>query len=226
MDKNHAVIVQSFLFNGADFDTINDKFRICESLNIVKYTPGELILSSDNHTDALCFIESGKARITTNVGERETVIKYAVSGDVFGAATLFSSMKHNTKVYAETETSVIFLSKEAICTLIENSSIVALNYINFLSDRISFLNRKVAAFTASSAEIKLTMYLYGNMDENYCVSPQTSMSSLADQLGIGRASLYRVIDSLSASQMISYNGKQFKIQDMDALLKLINKSTI
>ena len=162
-------------------------------------------------------------RITSDTGDRETVIRYAIAGDVFGAATLFSSLKHNTKVYAETKTNVIFLEKEAICTLIENSSTVALNYINFLSEKISFLNRKVAAFTASSAEIKLAMYLYGNMDENSCVVPETSMSSLADQLGFGRASLYRAIDSLSYSGVISYNGKQFKISDIDALLKLINK---
>ncbi len=223
MDINYAVIEQSFLFKDADFNEINEKFGISEHINVVKYSPGNLILSSDKHTDALCFIESGKARITSDVGDRETVIKYAVAGDVFGAATLFSSMKHNTKVYAETETSVIFLEKKVICTLLENSNTVALNYINFLSDKISFLNRKVAAFTASSAEIKLAMYLYGNVDENNCVSPQTSMSALADQLGIGRASLYRVIDSLSDAQIISYNGKQFKILDIDALLKLLNK---
>lgn len=223
MENNSKVVAQSFLFKGADFNEINENFSLSDSMRIVSFMPGDLILSSENHTDALCFIESGKARITSDTGERETVIRYAFSGDVFGAATLFSSMKHSTKVYAETKTNVIFLEKEAICKLIENSSTVAFNYINFLSDRISFLNRKVAAFTAASSEIKLAMYLYGNTDENSCVIPETSMSSLADQLGIGRASLYRAIDSLSYSGVISYNGKQFKILDTDSLLKLINK---
>ena len=171
MEHNCKVISESFLFKDVDFNVINEKFGIANCMRVVNYAAGDLILSSDNHTDALCFIESGKVRITSDTGDRETVIRYAASRDVFGAATLFSSLNHSTKVYAETKTSVIFLEKEVICTLIENSSDIAINYINFLSDKISFLNRKVAAFTASSAEMKLAMYLYGNIDENFCVVP-------------------------------------------------------
>jgi len=191
------------------------------SVQDVNYSPGELILSSEKPTDALCVIYNGKAQITSYTGERETVIKYVLPGDVFGAATLFSNVTHSTKVYAVSDTKVIFISKKTICKLIENSNIIALNYINFLSDKISFLNRKVAAFTAGSAEIKLAMYLYGNMDENSCVVPETSMSALSDQLGMGRASLYRAIDSLSQEGLITYNGKLFNILDSNALLKLV-----
>lgn len=221
MDEKTRVVAESFLFKGIDFDEIDSKNNISASIRTLHYAPGDLILSSDNPTDALCILKSGKARITSYTADHETVIKFVLPGEVFGAATLFSAVSHSTKVYAVGEAEVIFINKDTICKLIEGSSTVALNYINFLSDKISFLNRKVSAFTAANAEIKLAMYLYGNVDQNGSVIPKTSMSELADQLGIGRASLYRVIDSLSLAGIISYNGKHFEILDSAALLKLV-----
>ena len=221
MEEIKDVLSKIFLFKGIDLDEIDTKFNIADSILITNYLQGDLILSSDNPTDSLGILQSGKGRITSYTAEHETVIKYVLPGDVFGAATLFSDITHSTKVYAASDAKVIFIHKNTIYKLIENSSIVALNYINFLSDKISFLNRKVAAFTAGSAEIKLAMYLYGNIDDKCSVAPKTSMSALSDQLGIGRASLYRAIDSLSDAGIITYNGKRFDILDCNALIKLV-----
>lgn len=221
MDEKTRVVAETFLFKGIDFDEIDAKYNVISAIRTSDYSVGELILSSDNPTDALCILQSGNARITSYTSERETVIKYVLPGEVFGAATLFSRVTHSTRVYAVSDAKVIFIDKDTICRLIENSSGVALNYINFLSDKISFLNRKVSAYTAANAEIKLAMYLYGNLDPRGCVVPKTSMSALSDQLGIGRASLYRAIDSLTDSGVIAYNGKRFEILDCNALLKLV-----
>ncbi len=214
-------IIDSFLFTGVDFSEIDREFRVIENALVVEYHSGDLILSADRHTDALCIVDMGNIRITSNSGDRETVLRYAGCGEIFGAAALFSDIDHSTRVYAESDTRVIFLKKELICKLIQKSSAVAVNYISFLSGKISFLNRKVAAFTAASAEIKLAMFLAGNSDRDGNVACKTSMSSLADQLGIGRASLYRAIDALAENGLIKYNGKSFAILDRDALIQLV-----
>lgn len=215
------IIASSFLFDGVDFSKIDAELNISESIHVSMYSAGELILSSEKHTDALCFIESGKLKITSDTGDRETILKYSLSGEIFGAASLFSSVSHYTKVYAECESRIIFLDKDIICKLFQYSPAVSINYIKFLSDKVAFLNRKVTAFTAGTAETKLAMFLYGNMNDSGAVIMQTSMTSLAEQLGIGRASLYRAIDSLANMGISNYNGKMFKILDSDALLKLI-----
>ncbi len=214
-------ISESFLFTGVDFSEMDRELQIVENALVGEYREGDLILSSDRHTEALCILDMGNIRITSNTGERETVLRYAGCGEIFGAATIFSDIDHSTKVYAESDARIIFLKKDLICKLIEKSSTVAMNYITFLSDKISFLNRKVASYTAASAEIKLAMFLAGNSDPDGNVECKKSMSSLADQLGIGRASLYRAIDALAETDLVKYNGKCFTILDREALIRLV-----
>lgn len=222
MSEIVKLIADSFLFNKIDFSEIDLKFSITENVQCAEYAAGELILSADKHINALCIIDFGKVRITSDSGDKDTVLRYAERGEIFGAATIFSKTTHRTKVFAVTETKVVFLEKELICQLIKSSSTIAMNYINFLSDKIAFLNKKVSAFTAGIAEVRLALYLLGNVDENNHVICKSSMSDVADQLGIGRASLYRAITSLTNSGFIEHNGKSFTLLERDSLVNMVN----
>ena len=71
-------------------------------------------------------------------------------------------------------------------------------------------------FTAGSAEDKLAVYLYslGSSEDTVTVG---SMSSLASQLGISRASLYRAVENLVSVGAVKYDGKAFTIIDRQKL---------
>lgn len=221
MNNKYKVISESFLFSGIDFQNIDKIYSVTEKAELVSFVAGDVILSSEKNTDALCIVASGQVYISSDMGDKETVLRFARCGDMFGAASLFSREPHKTKVHAVDKTEIVFIYKDLLCDLIRGCPEISLNYIGFLSNRIAFLNKKIAAFTAGSAEAKLALYLINNVNDDNCVICKSSMSSIADQLGIGRASLYRAIDSLSNSNIIRHEDKKFTLIDKERLYDIV-----
>jgi hypothetical protein len=72
----------------------------------------------------------------------------------------------------------------------------AFNYIRFLTDRVRFLNKKIDGLVAEGAVASLRHYLLQNAaasGDRRIVRPAGSLSALAEQLNIARASLYRAV---------------------------------
>ena len=90
------------------------------------------------------------------------------------------------------------------------------NYLKLLSDKIVYLNRKIAVLTAGSAEKKLASYIYEHMIGSEFI-PDTSISELANVLQMGRASLYRALDVLTDKNIIHKQGKRITILDENKL---------
>ena len=86
----------------------------------------------------------------------------------------------------------------------------ALGYIRFLSGRICFLNQKLDAFTSSSAEGRIVVWLLENREGNQVVIPK-GYADLSRILGIGRASLYRCLDGLEAQGALLRREREIEI---------------
>ena len=161
-------------------------------------------------------VSSGKVRLTTGFKSKEVLLKYAGVGDAFGAASLFGSFAYPTECIADCDCELILIPLALVTRLIGENTVISLNYLKFLSSKISFLNREIAVFTAGSAEDKLAVYLYslGLAEDTVTVG---SMTSLASQLGISRASLYRAVENLVSVGAVKYDGKAFTIIDRQKL---------
>ena len=126
---------------------------------------------------------------------------------------------------------VLFIPADTVKYLLENDKTVMYNYVNFLSDRICFLNRKISCLTAGSVERRLALYLCSaievsfNVNENdavYDLALPVSFSSLATMLDIGRASLYRAFDRLEADGFITKNGNHITVRDFRRMIEFYN----
>ena len=110
------------------------------------------------------------------------------------------------------------IPEEQLKRIIAGSLAAAENYIRYLTERICFLNRKITAFTAGSAEARLAVYLSGlPIDSENTLTLPCSLSELADMLNMGRASLYRSLDSMTESGILLRNGKKITLLKPDAL---------
>ena len=144
------------------------------------------------------------------VNKGRAVISTLVPGDIFGAVTLFSDEPSPaTTVTARVESSAVFFEKDAIAQLIESEPGAAVGFAAYLSARIRFLTRRIEALTAGDSASKLLSYLLereqaGEVDIQSC-------AELARRLDIGRASLYRALDSLETSGDIRREGKKIFI---------------
>lgn len=211
MIKKQILIENFFLFKNVDARKL-DQLLLHDEINEEKYKPGE-IMQNNSLSSKLCIILKGKAIIKSG-GDDGVIIKKLYQNDIFGAAALFEKPNHLTIVKCVSECTVISMTRSFIENCISCDPIVAINYIEFLSKKVSFLNSKINAFTAKSAENKLYAYLLQlPRQENVVVLP-TDMSTLAKMIGIGRATLYRAFEKLESLGLIIKNDKKIILKEV------------
>lgn len=215
-EKDLQTIFRTPLFAGVRKNQALRVFDLC-NCEIKDFDKGEMILSSDAREKRVGILLDGKARVSTANGAQGKVLRELEVKDVFGIANLFSDAPYVTDISALTPVRILFLPELAVRNFLENDRAFLYNYLGFLSGRVRYLNMKIRFFTAGSAERKLALYLlsFGKSE----VTIDLSLSSLAELLDLGRASLYRSFDALEKGGYIKKEGKHVLILRADAMRK-------
>lgn len=175
-----------------------------------RFARGDSLYSAHRFRRAMGVVLSGTLRVT----HADTVLNRLERGDVFGVAALYDpSETYVTEVSAVTACSVQFFSQDLLSRWMCTDFRLAENYIRFLSDRIRFLNHRIAAFTGGDAEQRLLGWLRQHAEPDGTVALSVSMTELSRTLDIGRTSLYRSFDLLERSGAVRRNGKTIYIKD-------------
>lgn len=219
---------EASLFREADKELIASV--LSDGMNIRSYSAGEEIVPHEKYEKNLVIILEGIASVFSLDTERSVLLRTLTRGDIFGVAELFGDGDISiSRVEAKNKCKVLFLPESKMRQLLEEDKRIMYNYLDFLCCRIRFLNRRIACFTAGTAERRLAFYLDSlacdceKHEEPAKVTPEVSMGALALMLDIGRASLYRAIDTLTADGFIEKDGKSFLLRDRDKMLKNYNK---
>ena len=212
--KETEKIFRSPIFRGVNLTNAVELFER-EGCQVVDFEDGDTILSQgDNSRKAGIFL-SGEAVATTCDDSKNTLLRFFESGDFFGIANLFTNEDYVSSIRAKKKCCVFFFTEKAIRELLETDTTFLYNYLEFLSGRICYLNRKIRYLTAGSAERRLALYLSSfNQDT---IELDASLSSLSELLDIGRASLYRAFDTLIADGYIEKNGRSIRLLAPDAM---------
>ena len=196
-----------FLFEGLTETELETCCQMAKKTEI-GYCKGEVIYSHDDVLRALAIVLEGHVRVM----QGRVVMNDLLPGDVFGVAALFGSDEgYVSTVVAESDCSIMFIPQETVVSWMATVPRVAENYVRFLSDRIRFLNMRLATLTAGQADGKLWKYLLANRDENGVVFVKDGMSELAERLDMGRSSLYRSLDALTELGRIRRERKKIYI---------------
>lgn len=208
------------------FGTLSDTELCClaERSELKKYASGEYI---DRPIPCLPVIISGQAAVLGKNSEKNSVIlRLLKSGSVFGVSGLFSDEEERISlIRAEKATEALLIPQSVISELIHKNGDFAEAYIRLLGAKIRYLGSKVEAFTAGSAEAKLAKHLVtlisaeDRSEGEQEITLECSLSRLADMLNIGRASLYRAIDSLTEKGFITHSDRRITVKDLDSLEK-------
>lgn len=204
MDKEKFLKENFFLFKDVEIDQIQ-KFLTFDGINENKYKQGEIIQDC-SHCDKIGIIVKGKAIVRSYADG--VIINKLNKNDIYGVAALFDKPTHSTIVQAITECSIITIDKGFIEKCVYESGKASINYIQFLAQKISFLNKKINAFTAKSAENKLYTYLLQLPRDGNVLELSVDMSTIAKMIGIGRATLYRSFDKLEKNGTIIKKDKK------------------
>lgn len=182
------------------------------------FARGETVYGPGQYRRALGVVISGRIRVGKPADDgRDLMISTLGPGNIFGAAALFHAQTdYVTHLTAKEDCRVIFIPEARLLAVFQAEFQAAENYIRYLSDRVLFLNAKIAELSAGSARQRLARYLLetAKPDESGALwADPGSMSALAARLHIGRASLYRALEALEAAGAVEKNGKQLKLAD-------------
>lgn len=166
----------------------------------VTYAGGESIYAPDDYPRALGVVLQGRAEAVA--ARRDSAVLNAFGpGAVFGAASLFGGKAYVARVRAAADCRVQFLPEDTLRAWFAAEPQMALNYMAFLTDRVRFLNGRIAVYTSQGASGKLYSWLCANGDGDGAL-PKLSMTKLAAALNMGRTSLYRAFDELEKQNLL------------------------
>ncbi len=213
----NTTLKNSFLFAGFS----DEKFRQAKQNfggETCHFERGETIYSPDAYQKKIGIVLSGECEVSRlKHGGGRVVLNALLPGASFGITAIFSDEKFPTVITAKRKSSIVFITKDELLNLISHFPDVALNIIKFQNNRIAFLNNRIETFSAGTVEERLACFLLGEYRRTGNVTIETSRKKMAEQLGVGRASLYRVLDSLAADGLIAVETKKIIILDLEGL---------
>ena len=179
------------------------------------FNKGEIIYDYNNYKKSLGIILKG--RVSVRKDKRGNVLLNTLhAGEAFGGAALFSkSSEFIATVRAESGCVMLFISEEIMRELIKRCPEAGMNYIEYISESLVFLNKRLDIFTAGDAEGRTAEYLRKNCrtDENgRRAIDDLSMTALAEYLAVGRATLYRILSDFEAKGIISREGRKIYVE--------------
>ena len=170
----------------------------------------------------LGYIAKGEATVSRSGEKHAVTLNTLKEGDLFGASALFGNgARFSTNITAKTDGVLLLIKQEAVEKLLVTFPPLAKAYVSYLSEKIRFLNRRLDVLAGRSTEEKVAAFLLHNTKGSHALKVQkTALSSL---LGLGRASLYRVLDSLEEQKIIKSSRSEIEILNKKELEKIINE---
>jgi CRP-like cAMP-binding protein len=222
IDKSFDDVISSlFLFKNVErsaIDSLTDSLRP----EFKTFDAGEVIYSPAEFKTKMGFVLSGSCAVERQRADGVSIpLNQLTVGDAFGVIGVFSdSGEFPTFVVAKKETTILFFDKDDVLYLVKNEPQIALNIINFMGDRIAFLNNKISTYSADNTEQKVAKYLMYEAKKQGCASFVFNCKKTSEALNIGRASLYRAIDSLTRSGIVILENKIINITDLEGLERI------
>ena len=175
------------------------------------FKKGEIIYSAHQFPTAIGFIVNGEAIAVANNGDGIFMNTFENSM-CFGVAAIFGGGEdYVSTVIAKTDVEVIFVTEDELKTIFLKYPITSLNYIEFLSNKVRFLNKKLGFLSCTAAEDTVFKYLTSVADDEGFAQTPKSMTLLSKMLGLSRATLYRCLDTLTENKKILRENNKIKV---------------
>ena len=176
------------------------------------FEKGEIAFSEDSNSKCVGFVICGEFIVEKHRASDEciTLNKLTKCGSFGIISVLSPDSEYPTRIRASSKGEILFIKGEDMLRIIKKYPTVAMNVIRFLANRITFLNKKIDTFSGKNTLKKLASYLYNKYSE-FGTAFTVSRTSLASEIGVGRASLYRDLDFLESEGIIKTEQKKIII---------------
>ena len=204
-------LARTFLFKGICGEKIQALCRNIEP-EICVFSKNDTVLCQESYERRLGFVVSGEIEVRREREDGALIpLNNLTDGGSFGILSLFSKDEEfPTEIVAKKASTVLFLTESDVTALIRKSPEVSIKVIEFLAERVAFLNRKLGTFSAASVEDKLKRFIQAEGRRLGNEFP-LNCKKTAEKLGVGRASLYRALEHLESIGYIKFYDRKINI---------------
>lgn len=203
------ILRRNFLFDQAD-DFPKEKLLNDERAEWLSFEKGETIYGYDDYKDSLGIILKGRVSVKKD-RTRGILFNTLKAGDAFGGAVLFGKGPFIADIVSQSRSDIVFISSDLMRELMAFSDKINMNYIEYLTASLAFLNERLDIFSAGGAEERTLRYLNikCRQTEDGCyMADGMSMTDLAEYLLVGRATLYRILSEFEQKGIIRKDGRK------------------
>lgn len=167
------------------------------------YPAGKTIMSAGDAVQSLMVLAAGRVETRMGGDEREVVMDRLAAPCLLAPAFLFASVGTlPVDVMAIEECTVWTLNREGFVRFMAAHPDVMRRFLRMISDRSRFLSEKVRTFAIKGLRNRVLDYLSLH-------DAITSVAKTAEQLGVARPSLSRVLSEMVEEGIIKYSNKKY-----------------
>ncbi len=217
MDTNRIIkiINESTLLNGCE--------ALAKLAFVREYKKGSYVYDIIDGIGYVGLIAAGEVTVllVSNDGG-ETHISTLTSGGCFGVSNLLYELPLETTLRCRGNVEIIYIPKSDIVAIMKNNPDLAMRYAAHCNGKITFLLKRIEAFTVNTGIRKLAKYLLQHKGDSSVVHLNTTRNRFASYLGMSRAALYREFAILESKGVIEISGKNILIRDEQQLNDILN----
>lgn len=168
------------------------------------YPEGKIIMNAGDAVQSLMVLAAGRVETRMGGDEREVVMDRLAAPCLLAPAFLFASVGTlPVDVMAIEECTVWTLNREGFVRFMAAHPDVMRRFLRMISDRSRFLSEKVRTFAIKGLRNRVLDYLSLH-------DAITSVAKTAEQLGVARPSLSRVLSEMVAEGIIENTADGYK----------------
>ena len=220
----HARYKSIFCQIAPDEVKIINENKWCQSLE-----KGQQLFAEGAYPHGLFCVNTGKIKIHQMGDEgREQIVRFAKEGDVVGYRAMLAGEKYSSSATAIDTTSICFIPKNVIFSLIEKDSNFSIQLIKLLSSNLKHAEESILHLAQKPVRERMAESLlflkemYGLEPDGITMSVSLSREEIATLVGTATETAIRLLSEFKSKKLLSFEGRKIQIIDVPGLLKVAN----
>ncbi|MCX7710040.1 MAG: Crp/Fnr family transcriptional regulator [Clostridia bacterium] len=203
-------------------DLQEEELRRIAGISIERnYKKNMIVFMEGEPGEAFCYIKSGKVKVfRTYEDGKEHIIHILGEGEVFGEATLFSSIPYPASASVYEDAVIGIIKNKDLEKLISETPGLSLSLIKILSRKLIFAQQKIRdlafndVFARTATQLLKLASDYGTKSgTGIMIDIQLSRQELADMIGTTRETVSRAISKFKKEKSITEEKDKIIILD-------------
>lgn len=220
MPEHDLCVTRVPIFQGL---TLQEQLRVADFARPLSVEKGDIVYAPGQSVSRLLVMHSGRLKIShTAANGQEQILRTVSEGDVVGERAFLTGHRPNDLAVALEDSRMCVFDHAVLSTLLRDYPDISQRMLRTLSDRLSSVERLLAAITSSDVTARVAAYLLdlpGSVRNGVVtVTLPMAKQEIAAYLGTTPETLSRRLAALSASGLIELQGRRnITILDIDAL---------